>query len=154
RWAKQEGARVISCSVIMPSWSDGQGGGAMHRALTALLGPGTAAADPLCFASAGNTTERHWAGPFHDRGDGWHCWQAQPIDNALRRWAGEDTVHVELYGRHTGSYEVCVFDTDTGKEVGRAASNPQQTDRLSAAVRFAPQADHSYSVRVRHLSGP
>src|SRR5437763_1458207 len=80
RWARQEGARVISCSVIMPSWSDGQGGGAMHRALTALLGSGTSAADLLCFASAGNTTERHWAGHFHDRGDGWHCWQAQQID--------------------------------------------------------------------------
>src|SRR5579884_636747 len=30
RWARHEGARVLSCSVIMPSWSDGEGGGPVH----------------------------------------------------------------------------------------------------------------------------
>src|SRR5262249_42389946 len=27
RWARQQGARVLTCSMIMPSWSDGEGGG-------------------------------------------------------------------------------------------------------------------------------
>ncbi len=26
RWARQQGARIVSCSLIMPSWSDGEGG--------------------------------------------------------------------------------------------------------------------------------
>src|SRR5262245_64488963 len=30
RWAKLEGAKVLSCSLIMPSWSDGEGGGEVH----------------------------------------------------------------------------------------------------------------------------
>src|SRR6266542_176992 len=29
RWAKEQGAKIISCSLIMPSWSDGEGGGAV-----------------------------------------------------------------------------------------------------------------------------
>src|SRR5262249_47933057 len=40
RWARQQGARLLSCSVIMPSWSDGEGNGAVHEELTKLLGPG------------------------------------------------------------------------------------------------------------------
>ena len=30
-WGKQHGARVLSCSVIMPCWSDGEGGGPIAR---------------------------------------------------------------------------------------------------------------------------
>src|SRR5262249_51021298 len=66
RWAKDQGAKVISISVITPSWSDGEGGGTMHHDLAELLGPGSRPADLLCFASAGNTTDRHWAGSFKD----------------------------------------------------------------------------------------
>src|SRR5436190_636996 len=40
RWARQQGARVVTCSVIMPSWSDGEGGGPVHDALTKILGAG------------------------------------------------------------------------------------------------------------------
>ena len=54
RWARAQGARLISCSVIMPTWSDGEGHGAVHRALTSLLGAGDSPDDLLCFASAGN----------------------------------------------------------------------------------------------------
>jgi hypothetical protein len=64
RWARAEGARVVSCSLIMPGWSDGEGGGETHRALSKLLGPGLAPHDLLCFASAGNTALRHWSGDF------------------------------------------------------------------------------------------
>src|SRR6202008_4990249 len=64
RWARQQGARIITCSVITPSWSDGEGGGVVHQALAGLLGTGKSASDLVCFASAGNTIERHWSGLF------------------------------------------------------------------------------------------
>jgi subtilisin family serine protease len=153
RWAREQGARVISISVITPSWSDGQGGGTVHRALSDLLGPGNQPADVLCFASAGNTTDRHWGGRFKDDGNDWHCWQDKRIDNGLRPW-GDDDVYVELYGRAGGTYELSVLDADGGREVGKSVTNPRQTDRLSAAVRFPPKAGHSYQVRVRHVAGP
>src|SRR5262249_53998532 len=38
RWARAQGARIISCSVIMPSWSDGDGGGQLHTDLAKALG--------------------------------------------------------------------------------------------------------------------
>jgi subtilisin family serine protease len=151
RWARGQGARVLSCSVIMPSWSDGEGGGDVHHALTALLAD--APADLICFASAGNTTERHWAGTFRDAGEGWHAWKPGQRDNGLRPWSDE-RVHVELYGRAGGNYELVVLDAGTGREIGRAATDPNRHDRLSAAIRFFPETGHRYSVRVHHLSGP
>jgi hypothetical protein len=154
RWAKEQGARAISCSVIMPSWSDGEGGGTVHRALSDLLGSGSGHDDLICFASAGNTTDRHWAGHFRDNGDGWHRWQGTRIEDGLRPWPGEPEVAVELYGRAGASYELWAYDSGTGREVGHAATDPAQKDRLSAAVRFPPARDHSYGVRVRHVGGP
>jgi hypothetical protein len=153
RWAREQGARIVSVSVITPSWSDGAGGGTVHRALSNLLGPGTKPGDQICFASAGNTTDRHWAGHFHDGGDGWHCWHEKLTDNALTPW-GDDEIYVELYGRAGGTYELHVYDADTGREVGHAATDPHQVDRLSAAVRFSPVTGHSYRLRVRHVAGP
>ena len=40
RWARRQGARIVSCSVVMPTWSDGDGGGEVHQALTDALGKG------------------------------------------------------------------------------------------------------------------
>src|SRR5262245_11583907 len=40
-WARRQGARVLTCSVIMPSWSDGEGGGPIHSALSSVIGAGT-----------------------------------------------------------------------------------------------------------------
>jgi subtilisin family serine protease len=37
RWAKDAGARIISCSILMPSWSDGEGGGDFHEKLQRIL---------------------------------------------------------------------------------------------------------------------
>lgn len=148
RWAKDQGAKVITCSVITPSFSDGLGGGAVHRALAELLGH-----DILFFASAGNTTERHWGGRFRDGDGGWHRWSDGRDEEALEPW-GSDPVAVELYGRPGAVYELRVCDAGTGREVGRAATSPVQRDRLSAAVRFPPEPGHSYRVRVRHVGGP
>jgi hypothetical protein len=152
-WARRQGARVISCSVIMPSWSDGEGNGAVHRALAELLGPGKGPGDLLCFASAGNTTKRHWAGAFRDGGGGYHEWQPGRADNPLTP-SGEDFVAVELYGRPGSDYTLSVYEEGTGKQVGEARTDPRQADRTSAAVRFRPEEGRDYRVRVRRGDGP
>lgn len=153
RWARQQGARVISCSCIMPSWSDGDGKGAIHRALAALLGPGSAPDDLLCFASAGNTTDRHWGGTFKDSGDGFHEWQPGRKDNLLSP-SGEEPVVLELYAHPGNVYALYVYDESTGKEVEHARTTGQREDRSSVAVRFPPHVDRTYRVRVRLLHGP
>src|SRR5207237_685452 len=38
RWARGQGARILTCSLIMPSWRDGDGGGTVHAALAVLPG--------------------------------------------------------------------------------------------------------------------
>ncbi len=38
RWARDQGAQIVSCSVITPSWSDGEGGGPVHAELARILG--------------------------------------------------------------------------------------------------------------------
>src|SRR5262249_28738850 len=130
RWARAQGARVLSCSLIMPSWSDGEGGGPVHAVLNRLLGSGQQPSDVLCFASAGNTAQRHWCGQFSPDAGGWHQWAASTradgtgtvsatIANRLRPW-GEDRVAVELYGPLAGAYELHVTDAMTGRPVGQA----------------------------------
>src|SRR5262249_18879028 len=94
-WARRQGAQILTCSVIMPSWSDGEGGGPTHEALAKLLGSGNRRGDMLCVASAGNTAQRHWTGPFRDGGDGYHLWRTGAIDNRIRPW-GIERVSVEL----------------------------------------------------------
>ena len=152
RWARKHGARILSCSVITPSWSDGAGGGSVHRELARLLGGGAGPADLLCFASAGNTTHRHWGGRFRDGGGAVHVWDGDSKDNDLRPW-GDDRVSVELYTRPGADYELSVRD-DSGQRVGQGQTHSRPGDRSSVAVRFWPKAEHSYRVRVRHLRGP
>ena len=151
RWARKEGARVISCSIIMPSWSDGEGGGPTHEALSRLLGSGDAAGDVLFFASAGNIAQRHWCGTFHDGGDGFHEWQAKEEDNALSPW-GDERVSVELCSGPSSAYDLYVYDRETEKEVGCSRAGDRK-DKGCAVVRFEPAAGHGYRVRVRLAEG-
>jgi hypothetical protein len=153
RWAREQGARIISCSVVTPNWSDGEGGGAIHQELTRLLGSDDKPGSMLCFASAGNTVERHWGGLFHAGSDGFHEWRPGEKDNEISPW-GTDQVSVELYERPGTDYDVYVYDGPTGREVGHAHTSHNQGDRSSAVVRFQPEADHSYRVRVRLVHGP
>jgi subtilisin family serine protease len=151
RWAKRQGARVVTCSVIMPTWSDGEGGGDVHRALAEVLGKGDRADDVLFFACAGNTALRHWAGPFRDGGDGWHAWAPDQLDDALHVWDGEKP-SVELCWQTGARYEVSIRDATTGREVAHGL--PTLTDGHGcAAARFDPAAGHSYTVRVRLTGG-
>jgi hypothetical protein len=95
RWARGERARVISCSLIMPSWSDGEGGGPVNKALAEIVGGGDRASDMLFCASAGNTASRHWSGRYREGATGFHEWDAGVADNALTPW-GTDRVSVEM----------------------------------------------------------
>jgi subtilisin family serine protease len=141
RWARQQGARVISCSLIMPSWSDGEGGGPFHQTLGQIVGEGKDRADVLFFACAGNTAERHWSGPFRAGPDGWHQWRPGQTSNDLVPF-GKEGLSVELYGAGESRYELLVKDSD-GREVGRS-------DRV---VRFQPQGNVTYRVQVRRRDG-
>jgi subtilisin family serine protease len=153
RWARRRGARVLTCSIIMPTWSDYEGHGPVHAALADLIGPGDRPGDALFFACAGNTAQRHWGGPFRDAGDGWHDWSDTPgwvvRDNSIYPW-GPDRVSVELCFRG-GAYELVVLDRTTGQEVGRSRGRLGERTVPHAAVAFLPHEDHSYAVRVRPL---
>jgi subtilisin family serine protease len=150
RWARRQGARIISCSVIMPGWSDGEGGGPVHAALEPTIGSGREAGDLLFFASAGNTARRHWTGPFHDNGSGWHQWAPDRLDNLLTPWSLE-RVSVALCWSARPSYRVTVVDADTGKEVARSTAAPG--DSGCVVVRFDPEEYHQYRVRIQCLQG-
>jgi subtilisin family serine protease len=147
RWAREQGARIISCSVIMPSWSDGEGGGPVHESLTKLLGDGSHTGDLLCFASAGNVAQRHWSGTIHPNRDGWHEWSPGVLDNELSPW-GAERVSVELCWASTADYDLVVRDAASSEEIGRSAARPG-IGRRCAIVRFDPKVGHTYLVRLR-----
>ena len=73
----------------------------------------------LFMAAAGNTAQRHWGGPFHDGGDGWHEWAPGRTENRITPWAGE-APSVELCWRPGAVYELSVRDLTADREAGRA----------------------------------
>ncbi|HEY1380746.1 MAG TPA: hypothetical protein VGF55_28345, partial [Gemmataceae bacterium] len=143
-WAKVNGARLVTCSVIMPCWSDGEGGGPVHAALTRAMGSGDDPAGVLGFACAGNTAQRHWTGPFHAGADGCHEWAPGQTANAITPW-GDERVSVELCHPAGAGYVLQVLNTATGAEVGRATA---EAGGCCAVVRFVPAAGARYAVRV------
>src|SRR5262245_27263551 len=147
RWARDQNARVISCSVISPRWSDGEGGGTVHERLAQLLGNGKGSGDILCFASAGNVAERHWSGRFQDDGTGLHQWQQGRTDNFLTPW-GKERVSVELCQQQKASYDIIVVDQTTGLEVAYSRMKGK-SGTYTQTSRFMPQPGHRYVVRVR-----
>ena len=151
RWAREQGARVLSCSVIMPSWSDGEGSGPVHAALTRILGSGGAPGDPLCFACAGNTAQRHWAGTFHPDPDGFHEWAPGRRDNRLTPW-GTEPVSVEVCWQGAADYDLTVDDAATGAPVAQSPARAG-VSRWCAVARFLPQPGHVYRVLLRAASG-
>ncbi|MBV9123567.1 MAG: S8 family serine peptidase [Planctomycetes bacterium] len=152
RWARRQGARIISCSVVTPSWSDGEGGGEIHHQLAQILGPGSVSGDVLCFASAGNTTERHWGGLFHPAANGFHQWEPGQVDNLMTPWGAEE-VSVHAYWRPGPDYDLSVYDEATGREVAHAHTDHHHGDRSTATVYFQPQENHLYGARVRLVHG-
>ncbi len=147
RWAKEQGARVITCSVIMPDWSDGEGGGEVHAALARLLDGGAGGPGVLCFASAGNTARRHWGGAFRAGAGGCHEWKPGVVDNPVTPW-GEESVAVALSFGPGAEYEALVYEGAGGEPVARSRSA-----HGGALARFKPKAGRSYRVRVRLVRG-
>jgi subtilisin family serine protease len=130
----------------MPSWSDGEGGGRVHEQLAELVGE-----NRLFFACAGNTAERHWAGPFQEGGDGYHAWRTGRTDNRLSPW-GKDRVSVELCAPAGSVYELSVCERDTAREIGRCLAQSGQ-GKACAVVHVEPRDGRVYVVRVRHRAG-
>ena len=151
-WAKEQGVKVLSCSLIMPSWSDGEGGGTIHEALAKVLGKGAGASDMLFFASAGNLAQRHWSGATLPDAAGFHQWTDGHRNNAVTPW-GEDRVSVEMYGPACQNLELQVLDSNTGIEMGRCRASAEGgvCGCPCAVVRFQPLLTGQYVVRVRCL---
>lgn len=154
RWAKEQGAKIITCSVVVPSWSDGDGGGPIHRELERILGDGTHPGDALFFASAGNTALRHWSGNLCTDKDGWHHWTPGDVHNRLQPW-GAEPVLVELYGSLRRNMVMQVVDSATGAVVAEGRPRFESSDPAwtRASVRVEPMAGRSYSVRLFAASG-
>jgi hypothetical protein len=149
RWAKSEGAKILTCSLIMPSWSDGEGGGEVHQGLREILGDRM-----LCFASAGNTAQRHWCGHYAPDDAGWHQWRDEVTDNPLRP-LGNERVAVEFYGPTHSPFEVVIANQTTNEIVGRTWLGVDATKACGrAVVRFEPEADATYLVKIRCVNRP
>ena len=152
RWARAQGANVITCSIVMPCWSDGEGNGPIHKRLREILGDGTKPGDPLFFSCAGNTAQRHWAGTFTPGPGGCHLWSGKGVVNRVDPW-GNERVSLELSWSDPASrYTLEVVDPDTGNPVA-GCTYKFQADPLSVTARFMPKSDGSYSVRLRQDQG-
>ncbi|MBP3955785.1 S8 family serine peptidase [Gemmata sp. G18] len=152
KWAREQGARIITCSVVMPSWSDGEGNGPIHKRLSELLGDGTKPGDPLFFSCAGNTARRHWSGTFAPNADGFHEWTAGVSLNAISPWY-DDRVALDLCWSDPGArYRLEVIDTETGKPAA-GVTYREQADPPASVARFIPQSNKSFAVRVHQEKG-
>src|SRR5262249_24114341 len=147
RWARDKGARILSCSLIMPSWSDAEGGGPVHEELARILGKGRQASDAIFFASAGNTAQRHWTGLFHPAAHGYHAWEGGSEENELTPWGNEE-VSVELCCPSKARFEVYIDDETSGKHLVHSVSRDRDRGCFAIA-RFWPTSSHRYGVRVR-----
>ncbi|MSQ93238.1 MAG: hypothetical protein EXR98_01635 [Gemmataceae bacterium] len=148
RWATEQGAKVLSCSLIMPSWSDGEGGGEVHRGLAPLL------KDALFFASAGNTAQRHWCGLYAPDDSGWHRWRDEEANNTLTPW-GKERVAVEFYGPTHSVFELSIHERASGEVIGRSILQVDATKQVGrAVVRFEPDPGATYQVNVRCVDAP
>lgn len=152
RWARQSGARVLTCSVIMPAWSDGEGGGPVHAAITDVAGPGHQPNDLLCCACAGNIAQRHWSGPFRAAAGVCHEWQPGQTDNLITPWNDDDRVSVELCWPVGPGFRVVLVDAASGREIARSSADSGGSAH-SAVVRFSPQKGVTPAIRVQPL-GP
>lgn len=141
RWAKTAGSTVISCSLVMPSWGDGEGGGAVHAAAARILGEGNRIGDLLAVACAGNLAGRSWSGLARPDETGWHQWRDGTCVNRIIPF-GEAPVGVELSAPAGGVFQLAVVDehdTIVASAEGQAG----------LAARWRPRPGLTYNLRVR-----
>ncbi|MGF1583129.1 MAG: S8 family serine peptidase [Gemmataceae bacterium] len=152
KWARREGARILSCSLIMPSWSDGEGGGRVNQTIAKIVGTGQRTQDLLFFVSAGNTAQRHWSGKFHSDGKDYHQWTHADTTNAIVPW-GPHRVAVELYGKSVAGYDLEVIDSRQGRQVGQTVLRKfRQPDQESSCLLLSFFPKHQatrYQLRLR-----
>jgi subtilisin family serine protease len=149
RWAKGQGAKVITCSVTSAAWGDGEGGGPVHRRLTALLGGGTSAGDPLFLCAAGNMATGHWSGVCRPNKDRLHQWRPGAVDNRVAPY-GTAPIKISLLHKPGSTYEALVYDAD-GSPVAREASGFGELP--GPGLTFTPRRGQKYRLRVRHVGG-
>lgn len=152
-WAKREGAQLISCSVIMPSWSDGHGGGAAHERLAHLIGKRNEPGSLFFCACAGNTAQRHWCGNFRVDPEGWHHWAPRRLTNTISPW-GLERVAVELYGPTLPSGTLQVVRQRDGQVIGESELARGHGVSRPVAVRFDPEEGVDYEVRLKCFRQP
>ena len=152
KWARQQGARVITCSVVMPSWSDGEGNGPTHRRLREIIGDGTKPGDPLFFSCAGNTARRHWSGAFEAGPGGYHLWAEKLTLNPVSPWSVERVSLDLCWSDPEARYRLEVVDAATG-ELAEGVTYREQADPPASVARLTPKSGKSYAVRVRHEKG-
>lgn len=151
RWAKGQGANVISCSVVMPGWSDGRGGGEVHRRLKEILGDVDDPRTPLFFAAVGNFAERHLSPSFRDDGTGFHRWPTSSNELRLTPW-GSGPICVELTHSQRVDYRLEVLD-GAGRKIGSRFGAVAEGMR-GHSVRFFPDAMEDYAIRIEKVKGP
>jgi subtilisin family serine protease len=151
RWARAKGVQVLTCSLNMPNWSDGAGGGPVHDALAQLLGDGSRAGDMLLFASVGNFAQRHWSGPVRLNNQKEHEWATGYPANRIVPW-GKVPVTIEFYGTCETPLEMLVCERESGATVARSLVTSRSNSSVpwsQAAAMFEPRPERTYELRVR-----
>ena len=149
QWAKDQGAKIISCSMVMPGWSDGRGHGSVHEELQVILGNTNDPKSVLFIAAVGNLAQRHWQGDFHDDGRGFHEWKRGKSEQELVPWGGA-AISVEISSASPEEYRLHIEDRPEGIEVGKRFPLPAKGIH-GHALRFLPEVGHHYRLRVERL---
>jgi subtilisin family serine protease len=141
KWAKEQGASVISCSIAIPGWGDGRGGGAVNTALAKLLTD-----DVVMVAPTGNMAQRHWSGTF--RGDGkWHEWEPGRTETILTPTLGSPLT-IDLVAAKGSRYRIRLLDEGREETQVRFQTSPN-----GISARLIP-TQKRYYLRVEHWDGP
>jgi len=183
RWAKEQGARIISCSIIMPSWSDGNGGGEFHRNLKQILRASIMVRNPVGQTLLSGQTKV--SGPpdnskrpraDESAGSSGILFFACAGNTALRHWtgtfrSGADGFHewergqaanrVLPWGRERVSVELygpaeSHYEIMVRDEKGQEVTRSHPlpgTKGPSVAARFIPDAQSKYQAQVRLTGG-
>jgi subtilisin family serine protease len=149
RWAIAWGAHVISCSITVSTWGDGQAGGPYHARLLQLLGKGDRADQPLFVCAAGNLARGHWGGASQRGSGGLHEWRPGVVDNPIIS-EGKGAIRVSLLHPRRVEWEMLVFEGDSSEPLDRKRCDPK-AELPAVALTFTPKEGKSYRLRLRLL---